>query len=74
VTVKCPVCCLASVRVIIDPGEPQVRYYADGSGYPGSPPAVDDWDADCSCGESPLVDWDRYRLALEDAVFTTEER
>ena len=23
------------------PGEPMVRYYADGSGYPGSPPEID---------------------------------
>lgn len=25
----------------VDPGEPMVRYYADGSGYPGSPPTFD---------------------------------
>lgn len=24
-----------------DPGEPMVRYYPDGSGYPGSPPSFD---------------------------------
>ncbi len=24
-----------------NPGEPEVRYYADGSGYPGSPPEFD---------------------------------
>jgi len=30
-----------SVEWSYNPGEPEVRYYADGSGYPGSPPEFD---------------------------------
>lgn len=52
VTVKCPRCedsISASVRV--DPGEPMVRYYPDGSGYPGSGPTIEDIeDIDYECG------------------------
>ena len=28
----------ANIEFDIDPGEPMVMYYSDGSGYPGSPP------------------------------------
>ena len=31
----------ASLDVNVYPGEPMVRYYADGSGYPGSPPEAE---------------------------------
>lgn len=31
----------ASLDVKVYPGEPMVRYYADGSGYPGSPPEAE---------------------------------
>ena len=33
------------VTAIIDvyPGEPMVRYYPDGSGYPGAPPTAELW-------------------------------
>ena len=33
-----------SVRYTCTPGEPMVRYYKDGSGYPGSPPEVEFFD------------------------------
>lgn len=29
------------IEAIVYPGEPMVRYYPDGSGYPGSPPEVE---------------------------------
>lgn len=31
----------ADVDVVVYPGEPMVRYYADGSGYPGSPTEIE---------------------------------
>jgi hypothetical protein len=33
--------CTVRVEFSVLPGEPMVRYYADGSGYPGSPDQVD---------------------------------
>lgn len=30
------------ITAVCEPGEPEVRYYPDGSGYPGSPPTVED--------------------------------
>lgn len=30
-----------TVEFTVIPGEPMVRYYPDGSGYPGSPPEID---------------------------------
>lgn len=32
---------VAEVRLHYTPGEPMVRYYPDGSGYPGSPPTLE---------------------------------
>lgn len=52
----------ADFRVI--PGEPMVRYYPDGSGYPGSPPEIDCVDSvrliEC---EGPLGYFDAGDLA-----------
>ena len=31
----------ATLHFDVSPGEPMVRYYPDGSGYPGSPPIVE---------------------------------
>lgn len=33
--------CTIYVEFDADPGEPMVRYYPDGSGYPGSPPSIE---------------------------------
>lgn len=40
--VLCPVCDEAEVdlKVTVDPGEPMVMYYRDGSGHPGSPAGI----------------------------------
>ena len=51
------------------PGEPMVRYYADGSGYPGSPPEFDCIDSvECLECEYPMVcdDWDEDGLTRLD--------
>jgi hypothetical protein len=34
-----------TVHYAITPGEKMVRYYPDGSGYPGSPPEIEFWGA-----------------------------
>lgn len=44
------------------PGEPMVMYYADGSGYPGSPPEIEIYKASCENDFNPatlkqLSDW-----------------
>lgn len=33
--------CTVYVEFDANPGEPMVRYYPDGSGYPGSPPSIE---------------------------------
>lgn len=63
--VDCPLCG-ASVSCWIDPGEPMVMYYRDGSGYPGSPAGLDDFEAECGCYDSVLVNTDKYREAIEE--------
>lgn len=72
VSIPCPVCRLGRVTCEIDPGEPVVRYYPDGSGYPGSPPGVDDFSATCECADSLLVDPGKYFDAINEAAMQTE--
>lgn len=59
VTVDCPLCG-EPLACWIDPGEPMVMYYADGSGYPGSPAGLDDYEPSCECFVSGLVDELKY--------------
>lgn len=73
VVVECPICG-AEIRCSIDPGEPMVMYYADGSGHPGSPAGLDEIDPDCECADSPLVKHDKYMDAVEDLALRQADR
>jgi len=73
ITVTCPVCGYGAVVCTIDPGEPEVRYTRNGDGSPGVPPHVSDWESDCGCSESNVVNVYRYALALNDLVFAQLE-
>jgi hypothetical protein len=60
--IPCPLCGgkTGQAEVTIDPGEPMVLYYPDGSGHPGSPPSIEDieeieWDCDCRNNLSDLL-------------------
>lgn len=57
--IKCPVCGEhVSVRALVSPGEPMVMYYPDGSGYPGSPPEVEEIDEpeyNCYCRDGIIT-------------------
>ena len=53
-----------------EPGEPMVRYYADGSGYPGSPATV--WPIAAKVTSLSGANWDKTREELE-AFLTTDE-
>jgi hypothetical protein len=44
------VSCFSCTNAVIDPGVPEVRYYSDGSGDPGSPAAVEDCTAGVDLG------------------------
>lgn len=66
VTVTCPVCHLADVACVIDPGEPMRWGSTMEDGDPGWPAGVDDWTSECQCSISPLIDVSQYRAALED--------
>lgn len=50
-----------TVNGTIDPGEPMVRYYADGSGYPGSPTTFDY--ESCVVTKAWGENWDYERIA-----------
>jgi hypothetical protein len=50
VRATCPGC-YGAITIGYDPAEPMVRYYPDGSGYPGAPASawIEDRDPDCDC-------------------------
>jgi len=50
-----------TVNGTIDPGEPMVRYYPDGSGYPGSPGSFDY--ESCVVTKAWGENWDTERMA-----------
>jgi hypothetical protein len=63
-TIECPHCLHWSVDVAITAAEPEVRYYPDGSGYPGAPAEVEVLAQSCDCE----LDHERVReTALQDA-------
>jgi hypothetical protein len=52
VTITCPCCGDGEITCSIAPEEPMVRYYPDGSGYPGCPASVDDiLEETCMCND-----------------------
>lgn len=78
VTVSCPACGegIITALVSIDPGEPEVRYEADGSGYPGSPPTIGeieriDYDCDChlALDRSSTLEYNRD---VDDLIFDAD--
>jgi hypothetical protein len=72
VTITCPVCGLGELEVAIDPGEPMVMYYPDGSGYPGSPAGPEEIiSSTCECSESSLVDQSKFWDAVCDSAMST---
>lgn len=72
VTITCPSCGLGEVEVGMDPGEPMVMYYPDGSGHPGSPPGPEEIiSSTCECPESSFVDQDKYWEAVGDTAMAT---
>jgi hypothetical protein len=66
VSVTCPVCRFGTVDCWVDPGEPMVTSGPSDNWYPGSPAGLDEFEADCECWNSILVDGAKYREALEE--------
>lgn len=78
ITVKCPRCDASiCAQVRVDPGEPMVRYYPDGSGYPGYPPSIEeieDIEYDCDCLDEASREGGRsaYEEQVENLIFDAE--
>ena len=49
IVVACPLCGEGLLTIGFDPGEREVRYYADGSGQPGTPASIEGLEATCDC-------------------------
>jgi hypothetical protein len=60
----------------IDPGEPMVMYYRDGSGHPGSPPSVDSYTVTITHVSHPDADREALKdyLETDDAMMESIER
>lgn len=58
------------IKYSVDPGEKMVRYYPDGSGYPGSPPSIELERVTVTSlsGET----WDKDRAELEASGFAKQ--
>lgn len=78
VTIQCPRCDASiCAQVKVDPGEPPVYYYRDGSGYPGSPPSIEeieDIEYECDCLDLARREGagSTYEGEVEDLIFDAE--
>lgn len=51
-----------------EPGEPMVRYYSDGSGYPGSAPEVNYSNAKMYLGGKEIIDAEHLSQECYDEI------